>query len=148
MMVTVLHSECCSHKIETIKRDQPSLLHFSKGNGIRCGLGGRLARGPVPRMDAACQGTCGAWRLLAGGQLPASCDWLETSPRERSREVYVQRIITGLSGSAGSLQALRYATELARHHDAALIPVLAWVPPAGQMPDRRFPSPDLRDVWT
>jgi nucleotide-binding universal stress UspA family protein len=62
--------------------------------------------------------------------------------------VYVQRVITGLSGSAGSLQALRYATEMARHHDAALMPVLAWVPPGGEMADRRCPCRELREVWT
>ena len=62
--------------------------------------------------------------------------------------MYVQRVITGLSGSAGSLQALRYATEMARHHDAALVPVLAWVPPGGEVADRRFPCPELREAWT
>jgi nucleotide-binding universal stress UspA family protein len=62
--------------------------------------------------------------------------------------VYVQRVITGLSGSAGSLQALRYATEMARHHDAALVPVLAWVPPGGEVADLRYPCPALRTAWT
>ncbi len=62
--------------------------------------------------------------------------------------MYVQRVITGLSGSAGSLQALRYAAEMARHHDAALMPVLAWVPPGGDVADRRFPCRELREAWT
>ena len=62
--------------------------------------------------------------------------------------MYVQRVITGVSGSAGSLQALRYATEMARHHDAALMPVLAWVPPGGEMADRRCPCRELREAWT
>jgi nucleotide-binding universal stress UspA family protein len=79
--------------------------------------------------------------------LAAFRDWLETSPQERSREVYVQRVVTGLSGSAGSLQALRYATEMARHHDATLVPVLAWVPPGGELADRRYPCRALREAW-
>ncbi len=62
--------------------------------------------------------------------------------------MYVQRVITGLSGSAGSLQALRFAAELAECHDAALAPVLAWVPPGGELADRRYPSPQLREAWT
>lgn len=62
--------------------------------------------------------------------------------------MYVHRVIAGLSGSAGSLQALRYATEMARHHDAALMPVLAWVPPGGEVADRRFPCRELREAWT
>jgi nucleotide-binding universal stress UspA family protein len=61
--------------------------------------------------------------------------------------VFVRRVIAGVSGSAGSLQALRYAAELARQHDALLVPVLAWTPPGGDLADRRFPSPQLRDVW-
>jgi nucleotide-binding universal stress UspA family protein len=72
---------------------------------------------------------------------------MEASPRERSREVYVRRVIVGISGSAGSLQALRYATEMARLHDAKLMPVLAWTPPGGEIADQRVPSPYLRAVW-
>ena len=40
----------------------------------------------------------------------------------------IRRVIVGASGSPASLQALRYAEELARANDALLIPVLAWVP--------------------
>jgi nucleotide-binding universal stress UspA family protein len=47
----------------------------------------------------------------------------------------------------GSLQALRYAAELARDNDATLIPVLAWLPPGGDLADRRSPSGYLRQVW-
>ncbi len=61
--------------------------------------------------------------------------------------MYVQRVIAGLNGSAGSLQALRYAAEMARCHDAALVPVLAWTPPGGQLADRRYPSAELRSAW-
>jgi nucleotide-binding universal stress UspA family protein len=62
--------------------------------------------------------------------------------------VYVRRVVVGVSGSAGSLQALRYAAEMARCHDATLVPVLAWLPPGGEVADRRYPSPQLRSVWT
>jgi nucleotide-binding universal stress UspA family protein len=57
------------------------------------------------------------------------------------------RVITGVSGSPRNLQALRYAAALARGQDAALIPVLAWVPPGGDAADRRHPSSHLRRLW-
>jgi nucleotide-binding universal stress UspA family protein len=57
------------------------------------------------------------------------------------------RVITGVSGSPRNLQALRYAAALARGQDAALVPVLAWVPPGGDVADRRHPSGYLRSVW-
>ena len=59
----------------------------------------------------------------------------------------VRRVIVGVSGSPGSLQALRHAAGLARAHEAGLIPVLAWVPPGGDLADRNHPSPYLRKVW-
>lgn len=59
----------------------------------------------------------------------------------------IGRVIVGASGSPGSLQALRYAEELARAHDATLIPALAWVPPGGDLADRRAPCAYLRRVW-
>jgi nucleotide-binding universal stress UspA family protein len=59
----------------------------------------------------------------------------------------VRRIIVGVSGSPGSLQALRHAADLARTHQATLTPVLAWVPPGGDLADRNHPSPHLRQVW-
>ena len=58
-----------------------------------------------------------------------------------------RRIIIGCSGSPGSLQALRLAASLARESDATLVPVLAWLPPGGDLADRRFPSSYLRQVW-
>ncbi len=61
--------------------------------------------------------------------------------------MYVRKVIAGVSGSAGSLQALRYAAGLARQHDALLVPVLAWTPPGGDLADRRYPSPQLREIW-
>jgi len=57
------------------------------------------------------------------------------------------RVITGVSGSPRNLQALRYAAALARGQDATLIPVLAWVPPGGEVADRRCPSGYLRRIW-
>jgi len=59
----------------------------------------------------------------------------------------VRRVITGVSGSPGSLRALRYAAEVARAWSATLIPVLAWVPPGGDLADRRCPSTYLRETW-
>jgi nucleotide-binding universal stress UspA family protein len=57
------------------------------------------------------------------------------------------RVIAGVSGSPRNLQALRYAAALARGQAATLIPVLAWVPPGGDLADRRQPSGYLRRVW-
>jgi nucleotide-binding universal stress UspA family protein len=59
----------------------------------------------------------------------------------------VRRIIVGVSGSPGSLQALRHAADLARVHSAPLVPVLAWTPPGGDLADRSHPSPYLREIW-
>jgi nucleotide-binding universal stress UspA family protein len=59
----------------------------------------------------------------------------------------VRRVFAGVNGSPGSLQALRYAAGLARMHDSALIPVLVWTPPGGDLADRRGPSIYLRQVW-
>jgi nucleotide-binding universal stress UspA family protein len=59
----------------------------------------------------------------------------------------VRRIIIGVSGSPGSLQAVRHAADLARVHQATLVPVLAWLPPGGDLADRSHPSPYLRTVW-
>ena len=58
-----------------------------------------------------------------------------------------RRIIVGVNGSPTSLQALRYAAGRVHDHDAILIPVLAWVPPGGDLADRRAPSAILRHVW-
>lgn len=61
--------------------------------------------------------------------------------------MYITRVVTGVNGSAGSLQALRYAAEMARMHDAELVPAYAWTPPGGDIADRRFPNHELREVW-
>ena len=60
---------------------------------------------------------------------------------------HVNRVIVGVSGSQRCLPALRHAAALARGHDAALIPLLIWVPPGGLLADRRCPSRYLREVW-
>jgi nucleotide-binding universal stress UspA family protein len=57
------------------------------------------------------------------------------------------RVVVGASGSPGSLRALRYARDLACACDAPLIPVLAWVPPGGDLADRRAPCGYLRRIW-
>lgn len=59
----------------------------------------------------------------------------------------VRRIIVGVHGSLGSLQALRYAADEARRRDVPLIPVLAWLPPGGDIAERRSPSQYLRRIW-
>jgi nucleotide-binding universal stress UspA family protein len=61
--------------------------------------------------------------------------------------MYVGRVVVGVSGSAGSLGALRYAAEMARAQRSPLIPVHAWTPPGGEVADRRYPSPYLRTIW-
>ena len=59
----------------------------------------------------------------------------------------VRRIVVGVDGSLGSLQALRYATAEARQRDVPLLPVIAWIPPGGDMAERRHSSPYLRKIW-
>ena len=59
----------------------------------------------------------------------------------------VRRIIVGVHGSPGSLQALRYAAAEARQRDVPLVAVIAWVPPGGDLAERRHSSPYLRKIW-
>jgi Universal stress protein family len=59
----------------------------------------------------------------------------------------VFRIVVGVSESPGSVPALRHAVGLARQHDAVLIPVHAWVPPGGDLDERKHPSLQLRQLW-
>jgi nucleotide-binding universal stress UspA family protein len=61
--------------------------------------------------------------------------------------VSARRFVVGVSGSAGSLQAVRYAAQLARNDHATLAPVLVWTPPGGDIADRRCPNPELRRLW-
>jgi nucleotide-binding universal stress UspA family protein len=57
------------------------------------------------------------------------------------------RLVVGTSGSPGSLPALRYARDLARSNDIPLLAAIAWIPPGGDLAERRCPSPALRRVW-
>lgn len=50
------------------------------------------------------------------------------------------RIVVGLDGSAGSLEALRYAVEEARRRQVELVAVTAWLPPSANLPVRHSPS--------
>ena len=59
----------------------------------------------------------------------------------------VRRIIVGVHGSLGSLQALRYAADEARRRDVPLLAITAWIPPGGDMAERRHSSPYLRKIW-
>ena len=59
----------------------------------------------------------------------------------------VRRVVVGVHGSLGSLQALRYAAEEARERNVPLVPVIAWIPPGGDLAERSHPSPYLRRVW-
>ena len=59
----------------------------------------------------------------------------------------VRRVFAGVHGSLGSLQALRYAANEARHRDARLLAVIAWIPPGGDLAERRQPNLYLRKMW-
>jgi nucleotide-binding universal stress UspA family protein len=59
----------------------------------------------------------------------------------------VRRIVVGVHGSLGSLQALRWAAAEARERHVPLVPVIAWVPPGGDLAERSHPSPYLRRLW-
>ena len=61
--------------------------------------------------------------------------------------VAVRRIVVGVHGSLGSLQALRWAADEARERHVPLEPVIAWVPPGGDAAERAHPSGHLRKVW-
>lgn len=52
----------------------------------------------------------------------------------------VGRLVVGASGSPGSLGALRYARNLACLIDVPVVAVQAWVPPGGDLAERRCPS--------
>ena len=50
-----------------------------------------------------------------------------------------RRVVVGVSGSPGSLQALRVAVEQACALDATLMPVIVWEPPGGDSAARPYP---------
>jgi nucleotide-binding universal stress UspA family protein len=58
------------------------------------------------------------------------------------------RVVVGASGSPGSLCALRYALSLARVNAVPLDAVIAWLPPCGDLAERRYPDLSLRRIWT
>jgi nucleotide-binding universal stress UspA family protein len=61
--------------------------------------------------------------------------------------IAVRRVVVGVHGSPGSLQALRWASDEARARGVPLVPVIAWIPPGGDLSERSHPSPALRQVW-
>ena len=58
----------------------------------------------------------------------------------------IERVVVGVSGSPGSLLALRFAVDHAYAFGAVLVPVIAWEPPGGDSAFRRYP-PDLTHEW-
>jgi len=52
-----------------------------------------------------------------------------------------------VTGSVGNLEALRSAAAEARRRGAALVAVHAWIPPGGDLAERRCSVPELRQVW-
>jgi hypothetical protein len=48
-----------------------------------------------------------------------------------------RQIFAGVSGSPGNVHALRHAADLACHHDALMIPLHTWVPPEGDLHERK-----------
>jgi nucleotide-binding universal stress UspA family protein len=59
----------------------------------------------------------------------------------------VGRVVVGTGGSPGSLPALRYARDLACSNGVPLLGAIAWIPPGGDLAERRCPSPALRRAW-
>jgi nucleotide-binding universal stress UspA family protein len=59
----------------------------------------------------------------------------------------LRRVIVGVSGSPASIAALRVGADHARRDDVPLLAVHAWVPPGGDLAERRWPAPELRTVW-
>jgi len=57
-----------------------------------------------------------------------------------------RRVFAGVSASPGSVLALRQAADLA-HHQAILIPLLTWLPPDGDIHERKHPWAELRQLW-
>ncbi len=57
------------------------------------------------------------------------------------------RIVVGVSGSLGSLAALRRGCELARTYRKPVLAVLAWSPPGGELAYRQAPCPPLSTMW-
>ena len=58
----------------------------------------------------------------------------------------VGRVVVGVDGSPGSLEALRFGCAQAELLGALLVPVLAWQVPGGEGPGRRAAGPAYRQV--
>jgi nucleotide-binding universal stress UspA family protein len=58
----------------------------------------------------------------------------------------IDRVVVGVHGSPGSLQALRFAMNHAHTFGAVLVPVIAWEPPGGDCALRPYP-PMVTDEW-
>src|ERR1700722_13001352 len=67
--------------------------------------------------------------------------------RRRAIVAAVRRVVVGVHGSLGSLQALRRAADEARDRQATLAAVIAWVPPGCDFAERSHPSTSLRQIW-
>jgi nucleotide-binding universal stress UspA family protein len=59
----------------------------------------------------------------------------------------LRQVIVGATGSPGNIAALRCAGDIARLRAARLVAVHAWVPPGGDLAERRAPSAELRRIW-
>lgn len=59
----------------------------------------------------------------------------------------VRWVVVGVSGSPASIRALRVAAWHARRADAPLLAVHAWLPPGGDLAERRYSAPELRASW-
>ncbi|MFC1407534.1 MULTISPECIES: universal stress protein [Streptacidiphilus] len=57
------------------------------------------------------------------------------------------RVVVGVSGSLGSLAALRRAVTEARSRGRSLVAVLVWTPPGGEVGYRQAPCPALARAW-
>jgi nucleotide-binding universal stress UspA family protein len=55
-------------------------------------------------------------------------------------------VVVGVSGSPGSVHALRFAIERAHELGATLMPVIAWQPPGGDSAMRPYPA-HVADGW-
>jgi nucleotide-binding universal stress UspA family protein len=105
---------------------------------------------PAARMAGAWTAARPAWGLLRTRLLPAARGCMKSDQRITEGSTGVsggRRVVVGVSGSPGSLPALRYAEQAARRDEAPLIAVHAWIPPGGDIAERRCPSGHLRQVW-
>src|SRR5947209_2642901 len=111
---------------------------------------------PSRNRRNCCGRQVSAWPARCGS--PATITfWSPSGDRTRKPTVqkgrmisvgdYVRRVIVGVDGSMGSLQALRHAVSQARLHDAPLAAVIGFTPPGGEFMDRKVPNPELRRWW-